>query len=66
MEGIKLITGDKRRIKEEAPAAYKNIEEVIFILITDRSFDFDEAAKAARIDSKIAMYLVQSRLKTDM
>lgn len=32
MEGIKLITGDKRRIKEEAPAAYKNIEEVIRIV----------------------------------
>ena len=29
MKGITLITGDKRRIKEEAPDAYKDIEEVI-------------------------------------
>jgi len=32
MEGIRLITGDKRRIKEEAPAAYKNIDEVVRIV----------------------------------
>ena len=33
MEGIKLITGNKRKIKEEAPDAYKDIEEVIRIII---------------------------------
>jgi tRNA-splicing ligase RtcB len=33
MEGIKLITGDKHRIKEEAPDAYKNIEEVVRIVV---------------------------------
>jgi tRNA-splicing ligase RtcB len=33
MEGIKLITSDKRRIKEEAPDAYKDIEEVVRIVI---------------------------------
>ena len=33
MEGIKLITSDKRRIKEEAPGAYKDIEEVVRIVI---------------------------------
>lgn len=33
MEGIKLITSDRRRIKEEAPAAYKDIEEVVRIVI---------------------------------
>jgi len=33
MEGIKLITGDKRKIKEEAPDAYKDIEEVIRIVV---------------------------------
>jgi tRNA-splicing ligase RtcB len=32
MAGIKLITGDKRRIKEEAPAAYKDIDEVVRIV----------------------------------
>ena len=32
MEGIKLITGDRRRIKEEAPDAYKDIEEVVRIV----------------------------------
>jgi tRNA-splicing ligase RtcB len=32
MAGIKLIAGDKRRIKEEAPAAYKNIDEVVRIV----------------------------------
>ena len=32
MEGIKLITSDKRRIKEEAPDAYKDIEEVVRIV----------------------------------
>ena len=33
MEGIKLIAGDKRRIKEEAPNAYKDIEEVVRIVV---------------------------------
>ncbi|MFA7485848.1 MAG: RtcB family protein, partial [Phycisphaerae bacterium] len=32
MKGIKLITNDKRKIKEEAPAAYKDIEEVVRIV----------------------------------
>ena len=33
MEGIKLITGDKRKIKEEAPDAYKDIDEVVRIVV---------------------------------
>jgi len=33
MQGIKLIVGDKRRIKEEAPGAYKDIDEVVRIVI---------------------------------
>ena len=33
MEGIKLITGNKRKIKEEAPDAYKDIDEVVRIVI---------------------------------
>jgi tRNA-splicing ligase RtcB len=33
MKGIKLIASDKRKIKEEAPGAYKNIEEVVRIVI---------------------------------
>ncbi|MFZ2148531.1 MAG: RtcB family protein [Sedimentisphaerales bacterium] len=33
MKGIKLITGDKRKIKEEAPDAYKDIEEVVRIVV---------------------------------
>ena len=33
MKGIKLIAGDKRRIKEEAPDAYKDIEEVVRIVV---------------------------------
>jgi tRNA-splicing ligase RtcB len=33
MKDIKLITGDKRRIKEEAPDAYKDIEEVVRIVV---------------------------------
>jgi len=33
MEGIKLITSDRHRIKEEAPDAYKDIEEVVRIVI---------------------------------
>jgi len=33
MKGIKLITGDKHRIKEEAPDAYKDIEEVVRIVV---------------------------------
>jgi tRNA-splicing ligase RtcB len=33
MEGIKLITGNRRKIKEEAPAAYKDIEEVVRIVV---------------------------------
>ena len=32
MAGIKLITADKRRIKEEAPGAYKDIDEVVRIV----------------------------------
>ena len=33
MEGVKLIAGDRRRIKEEAPDAYKDIDEVVRIVI---------------------------------
>ncbi len=33
MEGIKLITGNKHKIKEEAPDAYKDIEEVVRIVV---------------------------------
>ncbi|MHC4437571.1 MAG: RtcB family protein [Planctomycetota bacterium] len=33
MQGVKLITGDRRRIKEEAPDAYKDIEEVVRIVV---------------------------------
>jgi len=33
MEGIKLITGNRRRIREEAPGAYKDIEEVVRIVV---------------------------------
>jgi tRNA-splicing ligase RtcB len=33
MQGIKLIVGDKRRIKEEAPDAYKDIDEVVRIVV---------------------------------
>jgi tRNA-splicing ligase RtcB len=33
MEGIKLITADKHKIKEEAPDAYKDIDEVVRIVI---------------------------------
>jgi tRNA-splicing ligase RtcB len=33
MQGIKLITADKRKIKEEAPDAYKDIDEVVRIVI---------------------------------
>ncbi len=33
MKGIKLIAGDKRRIKEEAPDAYKDIDEVVRIVV---------------------------------
>ncbi len=32
MEGIKLITANNRRIKEEAPDAYKDIDEVVRIV----------------------------------
>ena len=32
MEGIKLITSDRSRIKEEAPDAYKDIDEVVRIV----------------------------------
>ena len=32
MAGIKLITNDRRRIKEEAPGAYKDIEEVVRVV----------------------------------
>jgi tRNA-splicing ligase RtcB len=33
MEGIKLIAGNKHKIKEEAPDAYKDIDEVVRIVI---------------------------------
>ncbi|GAI61859.1 unnamed protein product [marine sediment metagenome] len=33
MEGIKLITGNKSKIKEEAPDAYKDIDEVVRIVV---------------------------------
>jgi len=33
MEGIKLITGDRSKIKEEAPDAYKDIDEVVRIVV---------------------------------
>lgn len=33
MEGIKLITGNKYKIKEEAPDAYKDIDEVVRIVV---------------------------------
>ncbi len=29
MEGVKLITVDRRKIKEEAPGAYKDFDEVL-------------------------------------
>ena len=32
IKGITLITGDKRRVKEEAPDAYKDIDEVVRIV----------------------------------
>ncbi len=33
MEGVKLITGNRHRIKEEAPDAYKDIDEVVRIVV---------------------------------
>jgi tRNA-splicing ligase RtcB (3'-phosphate/5'-hydroxy nucleic acid ligase) len=33
MKGIKLITGEKSKIKEEASDAYKDIEKVIRIVV---------------------------------
>ena len=33
MQGVKLIAADKQRIKEEAPDAYKDIDEVVRIVI---------------------------------
>jgi len=33
MKGIKLIAGDKHKIKEEAPDAYKDIDEVVRIVV---------------------------------
>jgi len=33
MEGVKLITGNRRKIKEEAPDAYKDIDEVVRIVV---------------------------------
>ena len=33
MEGIKLITADRHKIKEEAPDAYKDIDEVVRIVL---------------------------------
>ena len=32
MQGIKLIAGNKHKIKEEAPDAYKDIDEVVRIV----------------------------------
>jgi tRNA-splicing ligase RtcB len=32
MEGVHLICGNQRRIKEEAPGAYKDIDEVIRVV----------------------------------
>jgi len=33
MQGIKLITGNRQKIKEEAPDAYKDIDEVVRIVV---------------------------------
>jgi tRNA-splicing ligase RtcB len=33
MEGVKLIAGNRSKIKEEAPGAYKDIEEVVRIVV---------------------------------
>ncbi len=33
MQGIKLITGNRHKIKEEAPGAYKDIDEVVRIVV---------------------------------
>lgn len=33
MKGVKLITSDKRKIKEEAPDAYKDIDEVVRVVV---------------------------------
>ncbi len=33
MQGVKLITMDRRKIKEEAPGAYKDIDEVVRIVV---------------------------------
>jgi len=33
MKGIKLITANKRKVKEEAPDAYKDIDEVVRIVV---------------------------------
>ncbi len=33
MAGIKLIAGNKRKVKEEAPGAYKDIDEVVRIVV---------------------------------
>ncbi len=33
MEGVKLIAGNKHKIKEEAPDAYKDIDEVVRIVV---------------------------------
>jgi tRNA-splicing ligase RtcB len=33
MEGITLIAGNRRKIKEEAPGAYKDIDEVVRIVV---------------------------------
>ncbi len=33
MKNVKLIAGDRRKIKEEAPGAYKDIEEVVRIVV---------------------------------
>jgi tRNA-splicing ligase RtcB len=33
MEGVRLIAMDRRKIKEEAPGAYKDIDEVVRIVV---------------------------------
>ena len=33
MKGVKLIAGNKSKIREEAPGAYKDIEEVVRIVV---------------------------------
>ncbi len=53
MAGVKLITADKRRIKEEAPAAYKDIDEVVRIVSECGWAKNDAACSAQRVIEKI-------------